>query len=203
MTMPPERASVTRGGRPLIFLIVLMSHAVMLVLVIREGRLVFLPKGAHEPLLLMLLLGETPAIHTEPTPPAKGSRPHTPKHERVPENAITAPPDVPPRSHIDWQHEAALASQSFLANAEKEKNYRDLSGLSAAQRDWIKQNQMKPAPPGIAWQHPRFEFDRQTGLPMFWINDRCVWIMLMVFCGVGHAEADGGLFNHLRDLHEP
>jgi hypothetical protein len=193
----------TCGTRPLIFLIVLMSHVVIVVVIVREGRLVLLPKGAHEPLLLMLLRGEAPAIHSAQTPRAKGSRPHAPKRERVAENAIDAPPGLPPESHIDWQHEAELAAQNFLADAEKEKNYRDLSGLSAAQRDWIKKNQMKPAPPGIAWQHPRFEFDRQTGLPMFWINDRCVWIMLMVFCGVGHTEADGGLFNHLRDLLEP
>jgi hypothetical protein len=191
----------TRGARPLIFLIVLMSHVVIVVVIVREGRLVLLPKGTHEPLLLMLLRGETPAIHSEQR--AKSSRRHTPKRERVAGNAITAPPDLPLESHIDWQHEAELAVQNFVADAEKEKNYRELSGLSAAQRDWIKKNQMKPAPPGIAWQHPRFEFDRQTGLPMFWINDRCVWIMLMVFCGVGHTEADGGLFNHLRDLHEP
>lgn len=201
--MPPERIIDTRGARPLIFLVVLMSHVMIVVVVIREGRLVLLPKGTHEPLLLMLLRGERPAIQTAPAPRAKDSRPHTPKHEGVPENAITAPPDLSRESHIDWQHEAELAGQNFLANAEKEKNYRDLSRLSAAQRDWIEQNQIKRAPPDIAWQHPRFEFDRQTGLPMFWINDRCVWIMLMVFCGVGHAEADGGLFNHLRDPHEP
>jgi hypothetical protein len=131
----------TRASRPLIFLIVLMSHVAMVVVAIREGRLVLLPKGTHE---------------------------------RVPGNAITAPSELPPQSSIDWEHEAEIASQNFLANAEKERNYRDPSGLSAAQLDWIKQNHMKPAPPGIAWQHPRFEFDRKTGLPVFWIDDRCV-----------------------------
>lgn len=96
-----------------------------------------------------------------------------------------------------------MAGQNFVANAAKEKNYRDLAGLSPKQLDWIKQNHMKPAPPGIAWQHPRFEFDRQTGLPLFWINDRCVLVMLMIFCGIGKPDADGGLFNRLRDQHEP
>jgi len=193
----------TRTSRPLIFLIVLMSHVAIVVVVIREGRLVLLSKGTHEPLLLMLLRGERPAIQAESTPRSKGTRPHPPIKERVPDNAITAAPEVPAQPTIDWQHEAELATQNFLANAEKEGNYRDLSGLSAAQLDWIKQNRMKPAPPGIAWQHPRFEFDPQTGVPVFWINDRCIWVMLMIFCRIGKPEADGGLFNHMRDLHDP
>ncbi|MGO9930333.1 MAG: hypothetical protein ACLPV8_00725 [Steroidobacteraceae bacterium] len=96
-----------------------------------------------------------------------------------------------------------MASQNFLANAEKGKNYRDLAGLSPAQLDWIKRNRMQPAPHSIPWQHPRFEFDRQTGMPVFWINDRCVWVMLMISCGVGRTEADSGLFDHLRDPKPP
>jgi hypothetical protein len=193
----------TRASRPLIFLIVLMSHVAIVGVVIREGRLVLLPKGTDELLLLMPLHGERPAIQPESNPRSKGSRPQTPKLERVPENAITTPSEPPTQPTVDWQYEAEIASQNFLANAEKERSYRDLSGLSAAQLDWIKQNHMKPAPPGIAWQHPRFEFDRQTGLPVFWINDHCVWVMLMIFCGIGTPQADGGLFKHLRDLHEP
>jgi hypothetical protein len=57
----------TRASRPMIFLIVLMSHVAIVVVVIREGRLVLLPKGIHEPLFLMLLHGETPAIQAQPT----------------------------------------------------------------------------------------------------------------------------------------
>ncbi len=193
----------SRASQPLILLIVLMSHVAIVAVVIREGRFVLIPKGTHEPLLLMLLRGETPAIKAKPSPRATPSRPHTPKHEPISENAITVPAEAPPPPQIDWQHEAELTGQNFLANAEKEKNYRDLSGLSPAQLDWIKQNRMKPAPPGIAWQHPHFEFDRRTGIPVFWINDRCAWVMLMIFCGIGKPAADGGLFEHLRDSHEP
>jgi hypothetical protein len=188
----------TRTSRPLVLLIVLMLHLAIVVVVIREGRLV-LNQGTHEPLLLLVLRGETPAIQAEPTPGTKGSRPHTPKHELVPDTAITAPPELPPQPHIDWQHEADLASENFLANAEKGKNYRNLSELSPAQLEWIKQNRMKPAPPGIAWQNPRFEFDKRTGIPVFWINDHCVWVMLMIFCGIGKPAADGGIFDHMRD----
>jgi hypothetical protein len=83
---------------------------------------------------------------------------------------------------MDWEHELELAAHDVLANAEKEKNYRNLSGLSPAQLSWINQNHMKPAPPGLPWNHPRFEFDPKSGLPMFWINDRCVLIALVVLC---------------------
>jgi hypothetical protein len=192
----------TRSGRQLIFLIVLMSHVAIVVVVIREGRLVLIPKGTNEPLLLILLRGEAPAIQAETPPRATGARAHTPKHAPVRENAIATLPE-PPQPTIDWQHEAELASENFLANAEKDKNYRDLAGLSPAQLNWIKQNRMKPAPPGIAWQNPRFEFDQQTGIPVFWINDHCVWVMLMIFCKIGKPVADGGLFNHMRDPKPP
>jgi hypothetical protein len=193
----------TRTHRNLIFLMVLMSHVAIVVVVIREGRLLVFPKATHEPLLLMLLRGEEPAIQREPTPRGQGGPPHTPKHEPLPENAITVPPEAPPPPMIDWQHEADLASENFLAIAEKEKSYRDLSGLSPAQLKWIKQNRMKPAPPGIAWQNPRFEFDKNSGIPVFWINDHCVWVMLMIFCKIGKPVADGGIFDHMRDPKPP
>jgi hypothetical protein len=186
----------TRTHRDLIFLIVLMSHVAIVVVVIREGRLLIVPKGTSEPLLLLLLRGHESAIQAEPAPKAKGAQSGTPKREPHP---ITAPSEPPPQPTIDWQHEAELASENFLTNADKEKNYRDLSGLSQAQLEWIKQNRMKPAPPGIAWQNPRFEFDKRTGIPVFWINDHCVWVMLMIFCGIGKPAVDGGIFDHIRD----
>jgi hypothetical protein len=58
---------------------------------------------------------------------------------------------------------------------------------------------VQPAPPGIEWHHPRFEFDRSTGLPIFWINDHCVLVTVMVFCGIGHIEPNSHLFDHMRD----
>jgi hypothetical protein len=62
---------------------------------------------------------------------------------------------------------------------------------------------MEPMPPGIEWTHPRFEFDRHSGLPILWINDHCVLVTLMVFCGIGHIEANGELLKHMRDPHDP
>jgi hypothetical protein len=189
----------SRASRPLIFLMVLMSHAVIVLVVIREGRLASSTKGISEPLLLMLLNGKAAKNQDASTLLTKASRPHTTKHERLSDQAITVPPEIPGQPNIDWEHEAELASQNALANTEKESNYRNLSGLSAAQLNWIQQNHMKPAAPGIEWQHPRFEFDRYSGLPVFWLNDRCVLITLMVFCGIGHVHANGDLFRHMRD----
>lgn len=77
--------------------------------------------------------------------------------------------------------------------------YRDLSALSPEQLDWIKRNRMEPAPPGIAWTHPRVQFDKNSGLPMIWINDRCVLVVLIVFCGIGRIEHNGDLFKHMGD----
>jgi hypothetical protein len=59
---------------------------------------------------------------------------------------------------------------------------------------------LEPAAPGIPWQRPRVEIT-PGGLPVIWINERCVLVIVMVFCGIGHIEADGGLFNHMRDSH--
>lgn len=198
------KSNDTRTHRDLILLIVLISHVAIVVVVIREQRLVVVPKGTHEPLLLLLLREHRPDIPAAIASRANRARPHTPKQETLPEeNAIAVSPGPPPQPTIDWQREAEMASENFLDEAEKERNYRDLAGLSPAQLDWIKQNRMKPAPPGIAWQNPRFEFDKQTGIPVFWINDHCVWVMLMIFCRIGKSEADGGIFNHMRDPKPP
>src|ERR1700675_3968313 len=112
---------------------VLMSHAVIVLVVIREGRLASSTKGLSEPLLLLLLNGKAAKIQTASPLLTKGSRPHTAKHEHLLDKAITVPPEIPGQPNIDWEHEAELAGQNVLANAEKESNYRNLSGLSAEQ----------------------------------------------------------------------
>jgi hypothetical protein len=192
-----------RDRRAVIFLAVLMAHLVVLVAAIRAARLVYSPRRPYEPLVLMPLRDTAPSNKEVSPPPAPSSRARVAKHEHRQDNAITMPPDVPAQPKIDWEHEADLAVQNHLAGAEKEKNYRNLSGLSSAQLSWVRQNRMVPAPPGIAWHHPRFEFDKSTGLPIFWVNDHCVLITIMIFCGIGHIESNGELFKHMRDPPEP
>jgi hypothetical protein len=190
----------SHGRRPLIFLAVLISHAVIVLLLMRTARqAIFSPRSADEPLIIVLMHDKTAPTAENATPHAPVSRAHTATREPVSNNAIAVPPEVPPQPNIDWEREAELVARNEVAGAEKQDNYRDLSALSAAQLRWLKQNHMEPMPPGIQWQHPRFEFDRYSGLPVLRINDHCVLVMLMVFCAIGHIEANGDLFKHMRD----
>jgi hypothetical protein len=186
-----------------IFLAVLVSHVVTVLIVIRSARFSAAPRQPYEPLVLMHLQAQVSAVQDISAQAAPAARSYLKKRELAPNNAITTAPQVAVSPPIDWAHEAELAAESGIADSQKEANYRNLAGLSAAQLSWIKHNHMEPAPPGIAWHHPRFEFDRHTGLPLYWINDHCVLVMLFVFCAVGHIEADGQLFKHMRDPHDP
>jgi hypothetical protein len=58
---------------------------------------------------------------------------------------------------------------------------------------------MQPMTSHIQWNHPRYEFDQSTGLPILWINDHCVMVTVMVFCAIGHIEANGEMFKDMRD----
>jgi hypothetical protein len=164
------------------------------------------PNGSYEPLVLMFLPRKAPAAAVVTLPPAAESshaatRPS--KHEAAPDNAISTPLTEPPPP--DWAHEAELTAQNSVAADEREKSYRDLSGLSPAQRSWIKQNHMEPVRPGIPWKHPRVEYT-EGGLPIIWVNDQCVIVPLMammMFCKIGRIEPNGDLFKHMRDPHEP
>jgi hypothetical protein len=198
------RTKDKHGWRAAVFFAVLAVHAVLLFLVIRAARLVSLPRRPSQSLIAILLPDALRPTRSEQAPPARVPRSSAPKHERPPpDNAITLPPEIPAQPLIDWEHERQLAAQNDVANAEKEANYRNLSGLSQDQLKWIRENRMIPAPPGITWQHPRFEFDIHSGLPIYWINDHCVLVLLMAFCGIGHIEPNGQLFDHMHDAPEP
>jgi hypothetical protein len=199
------RTKDSLDARPLIFLAVLMLHAAIVFLLLRPGRLLTNSGTRDLPLFLMLLHSIPPPATGIATPrPAPASKTRFAKREPAPapapDNAITPPPEVPPRPSVDWQREAELAAQNAVADAERQGNFRDLSALTPQQLDWIKRNHMEPAPPGIHWKRPRVEIT-PGGLPVIWINERCVLVVVMVFCGIGHIEADGGLFNHMRDPH--
>jgi hypothetical protein len=197
----------TRDRRPLVFLAVLVSHAVIVLLLVRAVRQPISPHNdPYEPLVLVFLHDGARAITNAVTPRRPDVSPPTVpgapalKLEPVPDDATEGRPEAPP-SAIDWEHEAELAARNGVANAEKQRNYRDLSALSAEQLSWAKRNHMEPAAPGIPWAHPRVEVQK-GGLPVIWINDHCVAVpimMMMVFCKIGHIEAEGDLFKHMGD----
>jgi hypothetical protein len=200
----------TRDWRPLVFLAVLVSHAVIVMSIIRAARPAIASlDGSHEPLILMLLRDraaarpDAGAQRPAPISPHAESRARVAPRELAPDNSITIPASPSPIPRIDWQQEAELAAKIAAADSEKQGKLRDLSALSPEQLSWVKKNHMEPMPPGIQWHHPRFEFDRNSGLPVFWINDRCVLVTLIVFCGIGKTTANGDLFKHMHDPHDP
>jgi len=154
------------------------------------------PPGDTVPSPILRNKSDSSAIRNKPAPRLPISSPSDLFPPRSP------PPPAPP-PEIDWEHEAALAVQNGIANAEKEQKYRDLSAsLSPSQLNWIKQNHMQPAAPGMTWRHPRVEITRD-GMPIVHINDHCVLVPLflipMVFCSIGHITPNGQLLQSMRD----
>ncbi len=112
-------------------------------------------------------------------------------------NAITLSPSEQQQQLIDWERESALAVQSSTASAAKEKHYRDLSGLTPEQLDWVRKNRMEPMP-GFQWDHnSRREMLRHGIIKL---NDYCVLIVVVPFCRFGaKIQYNGDLFKHMRD----
>jgi len=180
----------TPRWRLALFLAILISHCVIVLFVVCAARQVTYSHNDLDTPSTVMYLPHLVSPAVPALSPASAARPSReprsthnrsksePRPDDAPpiENAPPTPPDV------DWVHERELAIHNYALLAEKEKKYRNLSGLSPAQLSWIDQNHMKPVPPGLPWNHPRFELDPKSGLPMFWINDRCVLITLIVLC---------------------
>lgn len=112
-------------------------------------------------------------------------------------NAITLTPSEQQQQLIDWDRESALAVQASIASAAKEKNYRDLSGLTPEQLDWVRKNRMEPMP-GFQWDHNSRREMLRHGIVK--LNDYCVLIVVLPFCRFGaKIHYSGDLFKHMRD----
>jgi hypothetical protein len=200
----------TRKQRSAVFLLILLSHCLIIESLLRKGKESALIKTAVSPPLLVYFLSPAPSLVGDApkpdnsrkvvrknrifdTKPSAGLVPAAP--------SIAAAPAVPP---IDWQAELELVSRNSDSEANTSNAYRDLSrSMSPAQLDWLRDHQMQPASPGIVWKEPRVEISK-NGLPIVHINDHCVLVPIflipMVFCGIGHIEPNGDLFKH---MHEP
>jgi len=207
-----------RESRPLIFLGVLLLHIMVVVLILRSTARPISSPAKPDDFLVLLVLPRKPAappnalappqqvtprrrVTPQPLPPSK---PATAKGTQVPETKASVAPEQPGPTLPDWQYEAELAARNSVAGAEKDKDYRDLAGMTPERLAWLKQNQMEPARPGIPWNHPRVEII--DGLPIIRINDHCISVpamMFMVFCKIGHIEANGDLFKHMGDARGP
>jgi hypothetical protein len=125
----------------------------------------------------------------------------TPPSIPIDQNAITLSPIEQQQQRIDWNRESALAVQSSIAQKAKEQNYRNLSSLTPEQLDWVKKNQMEPMP-GFQWdRNSRRELVRHGIVKL---NDYCVLIVVMPFCGFGgKIQYNGDLFKNMRDPKSP
>jgi hypothetical protein len=204
----------TRDWRPLIFVAVLIFHIEIVLLVIRAARSpISSSTTLNEPLFLLLLphTVRAPDAVTSPRPadepPSVTSRVRTSNPSVTADYSTSVSPkeqeERPPK--IDWEKEAELATQNATATADQQPAFRNLSALSPDQLSWVRQNQLEPTLPGIPWKSRRVEVT-EGGFPIIHINDHCVaipFLMMMVFCKIGHIEPKGDLFEHLRDLHDP
>ncbi|HEY6621218.1 MAG TPA: hypothetical protein VIY68_16850 [Steroidobacteraceae bacterium] len=117
------------------------------------------------------------------------------------DNSITlSPTEQQLQQRIDWNREAELAVQSSIAQAGKEKNYRDLSRLTPEQLDWVKKNHMEPMV-GFQWdRNSRGEMLRHGIIKL---NDYCVLIVVIPFCRFGgKIQYNGDLFKDMH-MHDP
>jgi hypothetical protein len=160
---------------------------------------------ANDSIVLLVLPQEAPVSATVPAPVASRKR------QKAVADVAGASPSEPPASpsvdaspeppQVDWDNEIELAAKSAMAATGRENAYRNLAALSPEQLAWVRHNQLEPAAPGIAWKYRRVEIT-EGGFPIIHINEHCVAIplmMMMVFCKIGHIEANGKLFEHMRD----
>jgi hypothetical protein len=196
-----------RNSKQLIFLAVVALHGAVVLLLLRATHQFQSPvHAAVEPLVFFL-------VHSREPAPVTTAAAETPLNSKAPKRKplqspaaslqATTPQNAPPPSDavpdIDWQREIGLEAQNGVVNAEKERNYRNLGGISEAQLKWVRDNHMVQMAPGIVWAHPRVEIDKATLLPIVHINDHCVLVLVFVFCSVGHITPNGHLLDHMRD----
>lgn len=189
--------------RAVVFPAVLLGHAIVIFVVLRVDRERVFIDGERENSALELIRILTPVIRPAPRPDAHAPAP-------VPEAPGTAPPEIvppseaqtqPPPPPVDWAEAAHRAAQNAATDTERRRRYNDFSGLTPAQRDWIARNEFVPVAPGIAWKPNRVEVTPE-GLPLIHVGDHCIVVPMLaflMFCKVGHINANSHLFDHFRD----
>jgi hypothetical protein len=192
------------------FFAVMMLHASVAVILMRSSSILLSARRAAEPFVITFLPAAEPRAPVESSatrarlnrdefvPAKRPSLTHEAPSTEVapdlaasPQNAITL---LPP---IDWTHEAELAIRSSMDNAERERRYRNLAGLSAAQLDWIQKNRMEPVDTNPPWAETA---PRNNSDGVVWINDDCALVNLLPVCRIkiGHRKPRGDLFRNMR-----
>lgn len=196
-----------------VFLLILLSHGLIVVSLIQNSRDTELAKiGLSEESIVYFFPQQVLPTADAPKPrnPSKTNRAGHVADRKVLPGAVLAVPAGPPVAvapavpPIDWQAQLELAAKHSATEADEGIAYRDLSkSMSSAQLAWLKDHHMKPASPGITWKEPRVEVTKD-GLPIVHISDHCVlvpnYLIPMVFCSIGRIEPNGDLFKHMHDL---
>jgi hypothetical protein len=199
-----HRATAPR--RDLVWLIVIMAHVGLIAAILLSRPPLSPERRSPVDLPSLRLLPNDSALIRTPRLTVQidsaASRPSlvpdlTPPSIPIDKNAITLSPIEQQQQRIDWDRESALAVQTSIAQAAKEQTYRDLSGLTPEQLDWVKKNHMEPM--------PAFQWDRNSRRELLRhgivkLNDYCVLIVVMPFCRFGgKIQYNGDLFKNMRD----
>ena len=150
------RDDAARNGKPLILLLVLLLHCGLIDVLIRESKLGRVAKTeAAERLLVFFLPRDAPSTAAVKMTALTGRRVATTGSRKALDRRTSHPPRqrlLRPKQH---HHPRSIGNtnwswqrKSGITEAEKQKNYRDLSAsLSPAQLNWLEQNHMQPAHP--------------------------------------------------------
>ena len=196
-----------------VFFAVLFLHVSIGILLARSSRLLSTARLSPEPFFIDFLRRSEQAepARAYPTPEessayqrprGKGFKlpdeiPDKPVPPMIPntQNAITLPPP------IDWTQEAEWAVKNQIQGAERERLYRNLSGLSAAQLEWIRKNQLEPVNTNPPWSENR---PRTNADGVLWLSENCALVNLLPFCRIrlGHPPPRGDLFKNMHQYLE-
>lgn len=110
--------------------------------------------------------------------------------ERQPANAIN------PTPAIDWLGELETESKKILEGPK----YRDLSGLTQNQIDWLKRNRFYPIPGAHVPGSSVFKEEQHLPPGVMRLNDNCVLVAILPYCRfpLGKQPPNGHLFDDMR-----
>jgi hypothetical protein len=194
-----------------VFFAVLLLHVSAGIMLVRSSHLLIAARLAPEPFFINFLRrSEQPRTAVAAPVPAKpdadqqiprDKRPspqrESPKSTAQAEGGQDAPNAITLVPPIDWTQEAEWAVRSQMQAAEREKLYRNLSGISAAQLEWIRKNHMEPADTNPPWAGSR---PRNNADGVLWLSENCALVNLLPFCRIklGRKPARGDLFKNMR-----